>query len=209
MLDGQNKTEIQSDNEKSFSLKADLFEWFDVFSVVLVIIVLCFSFLFKVATIQGESMQKTLFENEKVIISNFLYEPKYGDIVVISRNVDNTYLKTDDRDTMPIIKRVIATEGQKVGIDFEKGIVYVDGKPLDEPYTNTPTNLRYDIEYSVKNPVTVPKGYVFVMGDNRNNSLDSRSTQIGNNGMIDKRYILGHTILRIYPFNKFGGLTKK
>ena len=101
---------------------------------------------------------------------------------------------------MPIIKRVIATEGQTVDIDFENGVVFVDGKRLIEPYTRTPTNLSYDVKF----PITVKKNCVFVMGDNRNDSLDSRSSSIGDGGMLDKRYILGKALIRIFPFDKFG-----
>ena len=128
------------------------------------------------------------------------YTPKNGDIVVISRNIDNS---VDEESSAPIIKRIIATEGQTVDIDFEQGIVFVDGVALDEPYTRTPTNLKYDIEF----PVLVDDGCVFVLGDNRNDSRDSRSSLIGNNGMIDTRYILGKAVFRILPFDKIGGLS--
>ncbi|MBR6548641.1 MAG: signal peptidase I, partial [Clostridia bacterium] len=100
----------------------------------------------------------------------------------------------------PIIKRVIATEGQIVDIDFETGVVYVDGVALDESYVKTPTNVKFDINF----PVSVPEDCVFVLGDNRNNSTDSRSSLIGDHGMIDKRYILGKVVLRVLPFDKFG-----
>ena len=79
-------------------------------------------------------------------------------------------------------------------------MVYVDGVALEEGYTRTPTNLKYDIDF----PVRVDDGCVFVLGDNRNNSLDSRSSQIGDYGMIDTRYILGHAVCRIFPFDKIG-----
>ena len=165
----------------------------------MIAVIILFSFVFRIPTIDGNSMNDTLFNGERVIISNVMYEPKYGDIVVISRNYTNDS-ENIERYSMPIIKRVIATEGQTVDIDFEKGIVYVDGKELKEDYTRTPTNLSYDIKF----PVTVKENCVFVMGDNRNDSLDSRSSQIGDGGMIDKRYILGKAFLRIFPFNKFG-----
>ena len=150
-------------------------------------------------TIDGDSMNNTLFNGERVVISNVFYKPKYGDIIVISRDYDNVP-GTTDRSSMPIIKRVIATEGQTVDIDFEEGIVYVDGVALKESYTRTPTNLSYDVKF----PVTVKEGYVFVLGDNRNNSLDSRSSQIGEEGLIDTRYIMGKALFRVFPFDKFG-----
>ena len=188
----------------SDKVKREILDWLRIFSMVIVVIVFLFSFIFKPATIEGSSMESTLYANQKVIITNLFYEPKYGDIVVISRNVENSYEDSASKSNLPIIKRVIATEYQTVDIDFEKGIVYVDGVALDEPYVNTPTNLKYDIEF----PVVVEKGCVFVLGDNRNVSLDSRSSQIGNNGMVDKRYILGRVICRVFPFSEFGPLEK-
>ena len=176
-------------------------ESIDVVVSAMIAVILLFIFVFKVPTIEGISMNNTLMDGERIIISNVFYEPKYGDIVVISRNYSNNEDNVE-RYSMPIIKRVIATAGQTVNIDFEKGIVYVDGVALDEDYTRTPTNLSYDVTF----PVTVPENCVFVMGDNRNDSLDSRSSQIGNGGMIDKRYILGKAIIRIFPFNKIGKL---
>ena len=163
----------------------------------MIAVVLIFSFVFRVATIDGPSMQDTLWNGEKVIITNLAYTPKAGDIVVVSRNKSNSLTEESE---LPIIKRIIATEGQVVDIDFVKGEVYVDG--VKENYVDVPTNLRYDITF----PVTVDEGCVFVLGDNRNDSLDSRASWIGNNGMIDTRYILGHAIFRIYPFNKIGGI---
>ena len=143
----------------------------------------------------------TLLEGQKVIITNLFYEPKVGDIVVVSRNTFND-VHNIEQSSMPIIKRVIATEGQTVDIDFTTGIVYVDGKALDEPYTKTPTNVKHDIEF----PVIVDEGCIFVLGDNRNESLDSRSSRIGDYGMVDTRYVLGHAIYRIFPFDAVGGL---
>ena len=106
-------------------------------------------------------------------------------------------LRKDTFQKEPIIKRVIATEGQTIDIDFNAGIVYVDGKALDEPYVNSPTNNQLDFT----GKVTVPENCVFVMGDNRNDSTDSRSSLIG---CVDKRYIMGKVLLRILPLNKFG-----
>ncbi len=200
--------EEQSDEEKivpfKTKIKNEAFDWLHIFSVVIVVIILLFTFVLKPATIEGTSMENTLLENQKVLITNLFYKPQYGDVVVISRNVDNTYKNGTERSNLPIIKRVIATENQTVDINFEKGIVYVDGVALDEPYVKTPTNLKYDIEF----PVTVEKGCVFVLGDNRNVSLDSRSSQIGKDGMIDTRYILGHVVCRVFPLDKFGPLPK-
>ena len=199
----QNALDIETDEQlaQKTEFKKDVFDWVEVLVHAILVVIICFSFLFRVATIDGPSMENTLHNGEKVIITNLFYEPKAGDIVVISRNRENSIYTINSEDT-PIIKRIIATEGQTVNIDFEKGIVYVDGVALDEPYAKTPTNEKYDIDF----PVTVDKGCVFVLGDNRNNSLDSRASSIGNNGMIDTRYILGHAVFRILPFDKAGKL---
>jgi signal peptidase I len=128
-------------------------------------------------------MMQTLQNGDKVIISNLFFTPKNGDIV---------FIKTREYGDTPLVKRVIATEGQTVDIDFREGIVYLDGQPLEEDYTNTPTNLQEDF----KGPVTVPEGCIFVMGDNRNNSTDSRSAGVG---LIDTRDVLGKVLLVLVP----------
>ena len=192
-----------TEEERITPAKKEVFEWLDVVISAIIVVVITFTFVFRIATIDGDSMQNTLHEGEKVIITNMFYEPKVNDIVVISRNAENM-VGEDSEDKLPIIKRVIAVEGQTVDIDFNKGLVYVDGEVIDDSYAKTPTNLSYND--GVRFPVKVPKNCVFVLGDNRNDSLDSRSSKIGKNGMVDERYILGKTILRIYPFDKVGGL---
>ena len=177
------------------TVKLFIFDWLEVLVQAIIAVVICFSFLFRIATIDGPSMMNTLQDGEKVIITNLFYEPKVGDIVVISRNKENSIYTMNDTNT-PIIKRIIATEGQIVDIDFENG----DGIKLDEPYARTPTNKKYDVEF----PVTVDEGCVFVLGDNRNDSMDSRDSRIGEYGMVDTRYILGHAVFRILPFDKIG-----
>ena len=191
--------EPTTDNKDDSSVKSFVFDWLEILVHAIIAVVICFTFLFRIAIIDGNSMMNTLQNGERVIITNFFYTPEVGDIVVVSRNRENSvHTMTDDN--KPIIKRVIATEGQTVDIDFDEGVVYVDGIALDEPYTRTPTNLKYDIEF----PVTVDEGCVFVLGDNRNDSLDSRSSRIGEYGMIDTRYILGHAVFRVLPFEKMG-----
>lgn len=178
----------------------ELFEWLDIVVASIIAVVIIFTFVFRIVAIEGPSMMDTLFDGERVVISNLFYEPKRGDVVVISRNTENSG-EVGSYDE-PIIKRVIATEGEVVDIDFVKGIVYVDGVALKEAYIREPTYRSFDITF----PVRVKENCVFVMGDNRNDSLDSRSSQIGDNGMIDEKYILGHAVLRVFPLNKFGRL---
>ena len=133
-------------------------------------------------------MESTLFSRDRVLISNLFYTPEQGDIVV--------FRKASYKEEA-LIKRVIALEGQTVDIDFEEGLVYVDGVALNEPYVNTPTNMQLDFE----GEITVPEGCVFVLGDNRNKSNDSRDDRIG---CIDERFILGRVVLRITPLSHFG-----
>ena len=193
--------------EKILRHRKDIFDWLDIVVSAVIAVIVIFCFLFRVVTIQGESMENTLYNNERVIITNMFYEAKQGDIVVISRNTHNSATEVTQG---PIIKRVIATEGQYVDIDFVKGKVYVgydlaNMVELDEPYTKTLTTRKADVDF----PVYVDEGCVFVLGDNRNESMDSRYSSIGDNGLIDTRYILGHAIFRIFPLDRMGGLKVK
>ena len=153
---------------------------------MLITVIVIFLVFFRVIVVSGSSMYDTLIDGDYLLLtSNHFYkEPRYGDIIVVS--------KASFDDGTPIIKRVIATEGQTVDIDFEAGVVYVDGKELVEPYTFTATNVREGMEF----PLTVEENCVFAMGDNRNGSLDSRNPSIG---QIDKREILGKAIYLFLP----------
>ena len=175
----------QEESKKTKAQKTVLSYLHDlVFGLVAVLLV--FMLVFRVIVVSGPSMKQTLQNGDCIILlsSVFYKEPKYGDIVVISKQAY--------KDGEPIIKRVIATEGQQVDIDFVNGIVSVDGVELHEPYINTPTNEFEGVTFLQ----TVPEGCVFVLGDNRNSSKDSRSLEIG---MIDKREILGKALLIALP----------
>ena len=156
------------------------------FVIWLVAILLIFLLLFRVVVVSGPSMNDTLVHGDYLLLLNnvFYSDPKQGDIIVAA--------KESFKDGEPIIKRVIATEGQWVDIDFDAGIVYVNGTALDEPYTKTPTNIFEGVGF----PLMVDEGCIFVMGDNRNESKDSRSLEIG---LIDKREVLGKAIFLFLP----------
>ena len=158
---------------------------------MLVVVMLVLMLVFRIIIVDGPSMQNTLQNGDyMLLLSNTIYHDfKYGDVVVVSKHTyDNG---------KPIVKRVIATEGQVVDIDFEEGIVYVDGQPLDEPYISTPTQLKEGAQF----PQTVEEGCVFVLGDNRMNSRDSRSPLIG---QIDSREVLGKVIFLMFPGAGYG-----
>ena len=192
--------ETAKNNSSKKSRVSNIFEWLDVVVASVVVVVIIFTFVFRMVAIDGDSMNNTLINGERVIITNMFYEPKRGDIVVISRNTENSSVVGTYK--QPIIKRVIAVEGDIVDIDFELGHVYVNNQLLEEKYIKEPTYRKGDVKF----PLVVKENCVFVLGDNRNNSADSRSSEMGDNGQIDVKYILGHAVLRIFPLNKFGGI---
>ena len=153
---------------------------------LLAVVMIVFLLLFRVVIVSGSSMYSTLWNGDWLLVTgSLLYqEPEAGDIIVASKKAFN--------DGEAIIKRVIATEGQTVDIDFEAGIVYVDGVALQEDYTYTPTNVQEGIIF----PITIADGCIFAMGDNRNGSKDSRHPSIG---MIDKRELLGKAVFLLFP----------
>lgn len=155
-------------------------------TVYLIIICIVFLLLFRVVVVSGTSMNLTLLDGDYLLLLNkFFYgKPEYGDIIVAS--------KRSYDDGAPIVKRVIATEGQTVDIDFLTGTVYVDGVALEEDYIWTDTTTTGGTRF----PLTVDDGCVFVMGDNRGNSRDSRYTDIG---LIDEREILGKAVFLFIP----------
>ena len=163
------------------------YDWAEALVTALVVIVLLFSFVMRVSTVDGDSMLPTLHDGEFLLVSDLFYSPEPGDIIVA---------KTENFD-YPIVKRVIATGGQLVDINFKTHEVRVDGVVLKETYINAPTKTPYDVTF----PLLVPEGCVFVLGDNRNESSDSRDSRIG---CIDQRRILGQVVLRVLPISAFG-----
>ena len=177
--------------EKYIAESRDLYEWIYCLLVALILCVLLFVFCVRTIDVSGTSMVPTLNNGDKMLVSGLFYKPKQGDIVVF---------KKDQYDpNKALVKRVIATEGQVINMDFENGVVYVDGEPLEEDYIADLTRTKLDFI----GPQTVPEGCVFCMGDNRNMSTDSRKKEIG---MIDSRLILGKVYMVIFPVDSFGSV---
>lgn len=185
--------EVHQDMEKHSSAQQavrgqNVFEWYEALISAALVLVLIFSFFFRIIQVDGESMVPTLQNGDKLVVWGAGYEPQRGDVVIVDSYT--AYGK-------PLVKRVIAKGGDTVSIDYETGTVMVNGEVLQEDYIAEPTYLGYDVEF----PYTVPEGTVFVMGDNRNASLDSRSTYVG---CIDERDILGKVLVCFLPFSDFG-----
>ena len=167
----------------SYGAVTSVFEWVQPLLVALVCVTLLLTFVFRQVTVSGSSMYDTLENGDRLIVTNMFYEPQVGDIVVISHGQSYDHA---------LIKRVIALEGQKLSIN---GVLldekYITGKTIEDP--------RSPLEV----PSVIPEGYVYVMGDNREHSSDSRNTNIG---LIKKSDIVGKAQFRIFPFNSFGSI---
>lgn len=170
-------------------------DYAEIFVFAICFVILLFSFVFRLCTVDGASMENTLYENESLIVSDLFYTPKQGDIIVFHQT--GTLNE-------PVVKRVIATEGETVQLSYTMDtmtvtVTDVEGniRILEEPY------MKYEGSplYYFPTTVVVPEGQLFVMGDNRNDSKDSRHADIG---FVDTRRVLGKVIFRITPFNRFG-----
>lgn len=179
-------------SSSNYGAITSVFEWVQPLLVALVVVTMLLTFVFRQVTVSGNSMYDTLKNGDRLIITNMFYEPQVGDIVVIShgQNYDAA-----------LIKRVIALEGQTLSIDFETGDVVVDGVLLNEKYITGKT--IEDPRSPLQVPSVVPEGYVYVMGDNREHSSDSRNSNIG---LIKKSDIVGKAQFRIFPFDSFGSI---
>ena len=192
----------QQESKKTGGARA-LLDYVEMFVITVIAVILILSFLFRLCQVSGESMNNTLLNGEHLIVTNLFYTPKTGDIIVFHQTSD-----IYDQFNEPIVKRVIATGGQFVKIDYMQGKVYVsadeaftEDEVLDEKNYICLSGGKWK-EYGLPSEIfEVPEGYLFVLGDNRNKSADSRSPQVG---LVDERRVLGKVLLRITPFSKFG-----
>ena len=165
-----------------------ILEWFDALVLSLTLVLIILLFIVRTVNVDGISMEPTLKDGDQLLARSIAYTPQRGDVVVV-----DGYTSFGK----PLVKRVIGVGGDTIDIDFEKGEVEVNGEVLDEPYISAPTTLQYDLNF----PVTVPEGQVFLMGDNRPRSKDSRHSDIG---FIDERDILGEVVFRLLPVQDIG-----
>lgn len=180
--------DLPSEDEEKYAERVsgrEFYEWLRSCVAAVLIVVLVFTFIIRMMGVQGPSMIPTLQNGDRLLVLDapLVRSYSYGDIVIARK-------QSFSRD--PIVKRVIAVEGQTVDIDFNAGVVYVDGKALEEDYIN---DLTYTYE-GTEFPLTVPQGSVFLMGDNRNMSTDSREPRIGT---VDTRYLIGKVVFLVFP----------
>lgn len=194
--------ETVTPKKKKTTFLSELFDYFELFIISACCVLIIFSFVTRICRVSGDSMLNTLYNLETLIVSDVLYTPERGDIIVFHQTGDQPGDLNE-----PVVKRVIATEGEWIDIEVRDNrlivTIYDSNKEnpqvLDEDYANYFKGTGY---YRYSNyPVQVPEGCIFVMGDNRGNSLDSRSDSIG---FVDVRRVLGKVVCRVTPFDKFG-----
>ena len=184
--------EKKKKKQETLTLGQELFQTLQSLACIVLVIIFLFTFVMRITIVDGHSMENTLHHGDIVLVRSIGYTPKQGDIVVLT--------KTTFREAS-IIKRVIATEGQTVDIDYATSTVYVDGVELEEDYIK---EARWDL-YADNgvNHITVPEGHIYVMGDNRNGSSDSRDPSLG---VVDVRCVIGQAVMVLFPFSDFGSL---
>ena len=170
--------------------RREAYDWIQSLISALLICVLVFVFVIRIMDVNGASMFPTLKNGDKLLVSGLFYEPERGDIVV--------FKKDGYDENKALVKRVIAVAGDTVNIDFEKGIVYVNGEAIED-YVDVLTTTKIDFV----GPMSIEENCLFVMGDNRNASTDSRDKRIG---LVDKRLVIGKVLLVVYPFDSFGSV---
>ena len=184
------KPEAEEKKEQSGRFSSALFDWTESLVIAVLFVVVLFSFIFRIVIVDGQSMESTLHNGELMLVSSIGYKGERGDIIVLY----------SDSFHRPIVKRIVAVAGDTVDIDFDNAQVSLNGETLDEPYLDD--FYYYDYE-GVDFPQTVPEGCVFVLGDNRTGSTDSRSPSIG---MVNEDAVIGKVYYIIFPFDSFGAV---
>ena len=175
--------------EESIKLSQIIYDIAGTIFLAIILLFITMTFFARQVTVSGPSMEETLHDKDRLLVSCFDYVPKNGDIVIVTHGENLNEL---------IVKRVIATQGQKLDINYATGDVSVDGKVIDEKYI---VGTTIPVPNATVIPEVIPDGYVFVMGDNREHSLDSRSATVG---LVPVENIIGKAFIRIYPFDSFG-----
>ena len=201
-------TEETTKKEEKGTFWKDAADMLEAVLISIFCVIMLFAYVLRPVTVEGHSMESTLQDQDKLFMTDLFYTPERGDIVIIDNDASHTFdengnlvegqglstVTTEKR----LIKRIIAVGGETLDINFDDGTVTIDGTVLDEPYIN---NLTLNDEGAFSYPITIPDGYYFVMGDNRNHSSDSRHVTLG---PVDSRYVIGGARFVFFPFQDVG-----
>lgn len=197
------------------SWQKELWDWFVAIALAVIVALVVKNFVFTLVNVKGASMEPSLHDGDRLFVNRFFYTPEKGDVVIFEPEVEKQAIEQSGENGLIIkkhkyyVKRVIATEGDRVYIDYKNGDVYVNDEKLDEPYIKEETRSlgayirekELSGSYSLEEPIVVPAGHIFAMGDNRNNSKDSREL-----GPIPEEEIMGGAVFRFWPFSSISGL---
>ncbi|MBQ8410541.1 MAG: signal peptidase I [Ruminiclostridium sp.] len=195
-------------NDKKRRAASEVLDWFDTVITSIVAIIVIFALITRLSTVDGGSMKPTLQDTERLLITDFAYTPERNDIVVVW--TEGLFNERNNEWGKAIVKRVIGVPGDTISLDITAGAVYRNGEKLPQEIKGGilyedghPINDYTTVSWDMPGEITVPEGYVFVMGDNRNDSIDSRDSRVG---LVNVNNIIGKAYLRVAPFDSFGGL---